>query len=290
MKIISSFMDDIWITEGELHTITFESSFIQSEFRKLFQQYFQRRKGEETNYLKILNAAGRQIKANDFLFLSFDCNIVNLKNEKSTLKTLKELLMYYLEHNSELIHQYINFNETLELFASNLELGNEELLIEFHPTEKTIINLLNSFEVTLEYRDQEYVPNYLLRNYLIRSLLDMNVQKKNVILLLSFPEIDIGLQDISKTIELLKDLNITTLIISTHRDFLTAADEDKLFLVNEKGDYYDIINLKKELIAFNIIDKDQAGYYSKVLAYQDFKRDYTFLDRFLRTFLTSDRL
>lgn len=282
-------MDDICVKAGELHTIMFESSFIQSEFRKLFEQYFHSRKSEEENYLEIINPNRDKIKSSEFFFISFDCNIISLQNDKNTVKTLKDLLFYYLEHNSELINQYMNFNENLDLFTSNLEIGNDDLIIEFYPTERTIKSLLQSLEITIEYCENKYVPNHLMRNYLIRSLLKMNVQEKKAILLLSFPETDVGLEDLSKAIDLLSDLNITTLIITTHPDILVKTDIDNLFLVNKNGEFYDIIKLKKELIAFNIVEKEKVQEFSKLLAYQDFNRNYTILDRFLKDFLNSSR-
>src|SRR5690625_4979693 len=131
MKIISSFMDDIKINPGEYHSITFESSYLQQTFRMLLSFYFSnKRKSEQagSHYVKIVNKTnGKSLKRKDIYFVNFDCNVISLKNEKSTSKLLQELLFYYLENNADLLDNFINFNDELIKFTNSISLEYDKI-------------------------------------------------------------------------------------------------------------------------------------------------------------------
>src|SRR5690625_533197 len=122
MKIVSSFMDDLCIQNGMYHTITFESSYIQSQFRESILAYFQREAQSDCYYLHILDDEGDAVQSKNFYFISFDCNVVNLQEEKSTTKLLQDLLHYHLENNPDLIQEYLKFNEHIYEFINRIEM------------------------------------------------------------------------------------------------------------------------------------------------------------------------
>src|SRR5690606_16145509 len=115
--------------------------------------------------------------------------------------------------------------------------------------------------------------------YLIKSLLDMNQLEKEVFLLISFPETDVGREDFAEVIHLLKMFNVTTLVITSQRDFLTAANEDCIFLVEKSGIFYDIIELRRELLAFQLVDPEESLEVAKSLSFHDYIKDYYLLDK-----------
>lgn len=283
-------MNDINITIGDYHTITFESTEILSRFRGLFINIFNNRKSSVCTYMKIVDDRGQELNNKNFYFISFDCNVINLKEDRNSKKTIQDLLFYYLENNSDLLREYMLFNENIEKFLSQIEIKSGNLLIDFHSTDKTISNFIKSLEISIEYNDDEYVPNYIMREFLIKALLSMNVHNKNVILLLSYPETDVGYKDINKVISFLKGLNITTIVITSNYEFLSAASEQNMFLINKNGEPYDIIGLKKELKAFNFVEDESLSIVSKELAYRDFKHDYSLLDQEIKQFILSDRI
>lgn len=283
-------MNDINITIGDYHTITFESTEILSRFRGLFINIFNNRKSSVCTYMKIVDDRGQELNNKNFYFISFDCNVINLKEDRNSKKTIQDLLFYYIENNSDLLREYMLFNENIEKFLSQIEIKSGNLLIDFHSTDKTISNFIKSLEISIEYNDDEYVPNYIMREFLIKALLSMNVHNKNVILLLSYPETDVGYKDINKVISFLKGLNITTIVITSNYEFLSAASEQNMFLINKNGEPYDIIGLKKELKAFNFVEDESLSIVSKELAYRDFKHDYSLLDQEIKQFILSDRI
>src|SRR5690625_2654162 len=122
MKIIGSFIDDLSIHKGMYHTITFESSYIQSQFRDLLLAYFQRKTQSDCHYLHILNDRRKEVQSKDFYFISFDCNVINLHEEKDTAQLLKNLLYYHLENNPDLIQEYLKFSEYINEFTSRIEM------------------------------------------------------------------------------------------------------------------------------------------------------------------------
>lgn len=290
MKLISSFMDDLIISEGKCHTMSFQSSAIQANFRKLIKNYFTNKKSDECNYIKLLNDHGDKIKGKDFYFVSFDCNTIDLKEDRDTEKQIREILHYYLEHNSDLLKEYLRFNKELSYFFEQIEIGKDHLIIDFQPTNKTITQLIRSLDIIVEYKSNDYVPNYILRDFLIHALLDMNILRKKEILLISYPETDIGMTDFGKAMKLLNDLNITTIVITAHPEILTSVSEENMFLVNENGTIYDIITLKNELLELKQVEKENASKVAKMLAYRDFKQDYFLLDKAMKKFLLSDRM
>lgn len=283
-------MNDINIKIGHYHAITFESTEILSKFRGLFINIFNKRKSSVCTYMKIVDDRGQELNNKNFYFISFDCNVINLKEDRNSKKTIQDLLFYYLENNSDLLREYMLFNENIEKFLSQIEIKSGNLLIDFHSTDKTISNFIKSLEISIEYNDDDYVPNYIMREFLIKALLSMNVHNKNVILLLSYPETDVGYKDINKVISFLKGLNITTIVITSNYEFLSAASEQNMFLINKNGEPYDIIGLKKELKAFNFVEDESLSKVSKELAYRDFKHDYLLLDQEMKQFILSDRI
>lgn len=283
-------MNDLEISKGEYHAITFESSYLQKQFRQSMLKYFYNKTQEDCTYLKILNEKGDLINSKDFYFIPFDCNVINLTDHKDTSNLLRELLFHHIEHNPDLLQGYVVLNDQINKFFSGIEFKRENLLIEFHPTEKSIKQLIKSLDISIEYNEREYVPNYILRNYLIRSLLDMNQLEKEVFLLISFPETDVGREDFAEVIHLLKMFNVTTLVITSQRDFLTAANEDCIFLVEKSGIFYDIIELRRELLAFQLVDPEESLEVAKSLSFHDYIKDYYLLDKEMKKFLLSSRL
>lgn len=289
MELVSSFMDDLTIQKGAYHTITFESSYMQKQFRQLVLTYFNRTKQSDYYYLHILDEIENEIKSNDFYFIAFDCNVVNLQEEKNTKQLLQELLYYHLENNPDLIQECLMFNEQINDFVNRMGIMNGNLMIDFRPSEKTISQFVKSLDISFAYKEKEYIPNHILRKFLIESMLELNTIEKEVFLLISFPETDIGSEDFMEFAAMLKKLRVTTLIITTQSDILTAADEENMFLVNKNGGLYDIIKLKSELIAFGLAKDTKPALAAKALAFRDFKKDYFLLDDEMKTFLQSNK-
>src|SRR5690625_3397868 len=294
MKIITSFMDDIIINPGEYHSITFESSYIQQIFRILLSNYFSNKRKSERidgHYIKIVSkTTGNTLQRKDIYFINFDCNVIALKTEKSTNKLLQDLLFYHLENNATLLENFIQLNEEITRFTSAISLEDNNLFIDFEPTDKTIQNLIKSLTIHIEYDDSEYVPNYLLREYLIKSLLQLNTSNKDAFLVISFPETDIGREDFSKVINRLKKLNITILVISTEREFITSASPYNISMIDKYGFLYDTIKLMREIEVFQFVSDDKLETVAKNLAYYDFIKDYLLLDPKMKEFLTSNKL
>lgn len=291
MKVVSSFMDDLTIRPGECHTITFQSTSMQSNFRQLFRDYFSNRKADECNYVKILNKDRNKIAGRNFYFVHFDCSKIQLKNDRETEKQLREILYYYLEHNPYLLQDYIKFTNQLEQFISQIHFTKGQLSIDFEPSDKTITQLIRSLDINIEYDDSEQVPNYMMRDFLINALLDLNMLNKEVVLLIEYPETDIGMKDYLKAMELVEKLEVTTIVITSHKDILTTVNLENMLLVHENGSKYDIMMLKEELLELEAIkDIDKVNKVAKFLAYKDFKEEYFLLEENMKRFLLSDRV
>lgn len=293
MKIVSSFMNEINLKRNQYHTIMFESSYMQQEFRLLINNYFATRRNsklEENNYLKIIDKNLRDIDRKDIYFISFECNKINLKEDRQTDQLIKNYLFYYLENNPEIIHDYIQFQQEVEMFIERIKLTDASLSIEFDLTERSIQNFIKSLDIYMEYDKNEYVPNYILRNRLIQLLLKLNYAEKDVILLISYPETDVGLNDFEKVIQNLKALNLTTVVLTSEPSFLTSAEPENIFMINQQGVLYDIVKLKEELKAFQLVHENNSTDIVNWLAYCDFTQQFTVLDLKWKEFLESEKL
>lgn len=282
-------MKDIKIAENNYHSINFESSHIQMQFRQLIKDYFNRKVQGECKYLKIIDSKGDLIKPQDFYFIEFNCQSINLKEEKGTNLIIQELLKYQLENNPLLLEEYIKINIELERFLSTVVLKDNDLTIEFGMSEKLITNMIKSFSILIEHNEKDYVPNYIIREYLMKALLKLNTTNKRPFLLLSYPEIDVGFKDYAKVINFLKELNITILIITSHSYFSCSVNSEEMFLVKENGDIYDIIRLGQELMEFDLVNQEQESDKIRKLAFKDFTKDYDLLDKKMKEFLLSNR-
>lgn len=286
-------MNEINLKRNQYHTIMFESSYMQQEFRLLINNYFATRRNsklEENNYLKIIDKNLRDIDRKDIYFISFECNKINLKEDRQTDQLIKNYLFYYLENNPEIIHDYIQFQQEVEMFIERIKLTDASLSIEFDLTERSIQNFIKSLDIYMEYDKNEYVPNYILRNRLIQLLLKLNYAEKDVILLISYPETDVGLNDFEKVIQNLKALNLTTVVLTSEPSFLTSAEPENIFMINQQGVLYDIVKLKEELKAFQLVHENNSTDIVNWLAYCDFTQQFTVLDLKWKEFLESEKL
>lgn len=290
MKLVSSFMDELVLDEGKCHAITFKCSRIQMKFKQSLNNYFRNRKKSECTYVKILKRNGSMIDGRDFHFIPLDSQAINLSGERSTNKIIQDVLYHYLENDPNLIKEFIVFNEQLETFISSVEIISDKLTIDFQPSDKTINQIIKSLDIFVQYKDSDYVPNYLMRNFLIKAIIEMNVLNKSIFILISYPETDVGLKDFAKVVRMLKELQVTILIITSNYNFLSAVKEENMFLINDNGALYDIMKLRQELIAFDLVNQEQAIDVTKKLAFLDFTEDYLLLDTKMKEFLLSNRL
>lgn len=290
MKMISSFMDAVKVREGECHTITFESSHIQMNFKQSLIDYFRNRKKSECTYLKILNANGDAINGRSFYFIPINCHAINLTEERSTSKIIQDVLYHHLENNPELIQEYLAFNEQLETFINKVEMISGELTIDFQLSDKTINQIIKSLDIFVQHGDSDFVPNYVMRDFLIKAMMEMNILNKRIFVLISYPETDVGMEDFAEVIRMLKELQVTTIIITSNFSFLSAVNIENMLLIDNNGENYDIIKLRQELIAFDLVNQEQATDVSKKLAFLDFTGDYFLLDTKMKEFLLSNSL
>lgn len=289
MKIISSFMDDLVLTRNQCHSIYFESSKMQMQFRELLKSFFTNKKMEDHYYLDVIDHNYNSIASRSFYFIDFDCFSIDLKNEKDTSKIILDLLKYELEHNAEWLAHYTNYLTITDRFLSQLELTEEALVIDFQMTDKTIEALLKSLLVTIEYDNSTVVGNHKMRAFLIKAMLKLNLTEKEVVLFVSYPEVDVGYQDYKEVVQFLEQLGVTTIILSSNEYYLTHPPMDSIFLVNKNGKCYDIPFLFKELEVFGLLGQKSGASVAKKLAYKDFTQRYELLDLVYKEFLESNR-
>ena len=171
-----------------------------------------------------------------------------------------------------------------------MELTDGNLSVEFQHNEKTILNLIKSLEIIIEFNEEEYIPNYSIRQFLINTLLKLNHTGKKPVLFISYPETDIGFGEIDHVINLLQELQITTIVLSAKYSFLTVASDHQLYLVHKNGSFYDILGLRKELKAFEIISENSSKELVRSIALYDFHKDYDLLNKKVKDFLLSNTL
>lgn len=290
MKLVSTLLHDINLRKDNYHAFTFESSYLLKKFKQLLFDFFNNKPQSETEFLRLVDSNNKELKPKDFHFISFNCHHINLEIEKNTKTQIQKLLFHQLENNPQLISSFSNFQNQLSLFLDHLELEDEFLSVEFQYSEKAILNLIKALDIVINFENDGYVPNYKIRNFLIKALLKMNTTDKEPILVISHPETDIGYSEISIAIKLLKNLNITTIVLSSQNDFLTAASDDQFFLINQNGDFYDIINLRKELYEFGIVSEFLSDSLVRSIALYDFNESYELLNEELKGFLLSNKL
>lgn len=290
MKFISSFIDDINIKKGKYHAFHFETSYLLKLFKQHLFAYFNSKPQLETQFLNVIDSSNKELKTKDFHFISFDCHHIDLSSEKSTTSHIQKLLFHQLENNPRLLEKFLLVQHQLNIFTNSLDLNDGELSIEFEVNEKAILNLIKSLDIVIEFKANDYIPNYKVRDFLIRALLEMNMDEKEPILIISHPETDIGRLDFSYVINTLKELGITIIVLSSQREFLTAAKDEQLFLINQYGQFYDIINLRRELKAFNIVKKENPESLARSIALIDFNEEYILLNKEIKDFLMSNKL
>lgn len=288
MRIVSSFMDDLKIKKEQCHSIYFESSKVQMNFRRFIKDYFNNKKLDEGLYLDFVDKDNSSISPKQFYFLDFECFSVDLKEEKDTSKLMLNLLAHELEHNAEILPGYTEYMALTDRFISQLGISEGDLQVEFQVTEKTIEALLKSLLITIEREEEEHIENNYVRELLISAMLKLNLANKEVFLLLSFPEVDVGYRDYKRTMEFINGLGITTIVLSANPYFIKYPDKDCIFLIDKNGGNYNIPLLVEEIKIFGLAANYDVSEIAKELAYRDFQKDYLLLDPLFKKFLLSN--
>lgn len=289
MKITSSFMNELNLSNKAVHTIIFKNTKHQMKFRYKLNQYFIR-KQEEEKYVNIVDEYYKKQDAKKFYFINLNFSAVYAATEKSTDQLIRKVLTYHLNHNPELIGLYQKVIYSIEEFLLNINLEYHDIDLEFEITDKVITNMLKAIKVHIDYNDEELVSNNEVRKLLISSLLDLNMTDKEVFILINYPEGEIAKDNYYDFLQYLKKLNLTVVILTSAPEFINWIDNDKLFLINESGHKYDIIKLKQELLEFKYVNEKSSNLIANKLAYHDFMKDYLLLDPKYRYFLKSNRL
>lgn len=289
MKITSSFINAINLSDKAVHTIIFKNTKHQMKFRYKLNQYFIR-KQEVDKYVNLVDEYYKAKDAKNFYFINLNFSAVYAATEKSTDQLIKKVLTYHLNHNPELINLYQNVVHSIEAFLSNINLEYHDIDIEFEITDKVISNMLKAIKVHIDYQDEELVSNNEVRKLLISSLLDLNMTEKEVFILINYPEGEMAKDSYCDFVNYLKGLNVTVVILTSAPEFINWIDNDKLFLINESGHQYDIIKLKQELLEFKYVNEKSSKLVVNKLAYHDFMKDYMLLDPKYRYFLESSKI
>src|SRR5699024_3891816 len=275
MRITSTFMNDLELKSGEYHAVSFKDSALLKKFRVQLRNFFRNSLRDDSDYLYILNENDEIINKKKFELISFDCNIINLQDDKYTEKLVKDLLFDQLENQPELLEAHLDLNRAVEKFVSDIEIQTEGIMIEFDKNERSIQRFIQSLDIIISCDENEDIPNYIIREFLIRTLMKLNKQRKEIILMLSFPETDLGFYEFKKFIDLLKQLKVTTIVLTNEFDFIEAASLDCAFLIDENGNKYDILNLEKEIKAFELDDQDSSMSLARKLAFTEFRGDFS---------------
>ena len=289
MKITSSFINEINLSDKAVHTIIFKNTKHQMKFRYKLNQYFIR-KQEVDKYVNLVDEYYKKKDARSFYFVNLNFSAVYAATEKSTDQLIKKVLTHHLNHNPELINLYQKVVHSIEEFLSNINLEYHDIDLEFEITDKVISNMLKAIKVHIDYQDEELVSNNEVRKLLISSLLDLNMTEKEVFILINYPEGEMAKDSYCDFINYLKRLNVTVVILTSAPEFINWMDNDKLFLINESGHKYDIIKLKQELLEFKYVNEKSSKLVANKLAYHDFMKDYMLLDPKYRYFLESSKI
>lgn len=284
-------MDELTLEKGACHTIAFKSGSSLMKIRKLIHNLFHRRKIDisETEFIKIITKNRDTIHNKNIFPIIFDCNQISLMTERETKKTIQDFLEFQLTNNEKLLDVYLKFENELENFLSAIEIQGDDISLGFAMSDKTMTQLIRSLVIHIESKNFDEVKSYILRTFLIKLLLSLNTTRKNVLLILTYPESELGIFDYKKMYQAIESLGVTTLIFTSVPEILLQPSIHNVFLINEKGNQYDIIGLEQELIEFKLLQKNKSDILAKRLAYADFTQDLTLLDPIYKKFLISNR-
>ena len=289
MKINSSFMEALDIQIGEVHTLHFSNSYHQMKFRSKINDYFQG-KNVESDFVTIVDDNFLIKEAKEFYYINFDFTSINLETEKETNALVRKVLMYHLNHNQDLISLFSGIENAIEEFFLQINIEYDDLDLEFEITDKVIENMVKAVKVHFNFKNEEIITNSDIRKLLISSLLDLNMLKKKVFILLSFPEAEIAKDKLGEFNDYLKGLNVTVLIITSDIELIKKTTSKNLFLMSEYGRKYDIIKLQQELEEFMDIENDHLVILTNLLAYHDLREEYLLLDSKYQHFLNSSKI
>lgn len=287
MKLSLEDLFTIDIESGKFNTITFKDTLMLEDYLYKIDT-LNNKTNRNNNLVTILDREFQEFNKSDFHFIQFDCRQLINSNQKE----LKENWIKILEdkiNNDEDTHEiYHSFKVALDNLYSKLSITLDGLTVDLIEPSNALWVLLKQAMLDIHI-DTKDVSQIELRKLYFKILESMNIKGKESIMILYYPEVNIGTNELEEFLDWLESLKITVICLTNSLNVISRASPLNLHLVVESGKRYDLKELKEDIELFQFVDKDDINKVTVYLAYHDFTKQKFILNKEWQKFLDSNK-
>lgn len=272
--------------EKEISCFMFEEAAHIATFIKSVECYIKSRTANKDYPLYLMDDQYQDINKKEFHPIIMDCGKLDLSNEKS----FKDGTMSYFEkmifENAQINEKFHQLQVAIDQLVNNLELKRTHYTLELQSETFNVKNLLKLVDSDIHRNGRELTHLEFRRIYfdIIKS---MNVDSKEVILFVLFPENHLGTKDVDKFMKWLKSLKVYTIVLTNDLRIIKSVKLNYVNLVQHNKENYDLMTLANEIELFGLEGAEGAQGLALQLGYFDFTGNEILVNNEYHMFLSS---
>lgn len=220
MKIASNLSAVIDIKDKEINVIAFEDTYQCNEFIRNLLNYLCSKEDGDDLFSELIDEDISTVNVKSFHSIVINCGTLDLISEKQ----MKDALLKRIEHdcrgNEDIGKVYKNIEREIGKLASLVKINDEQYQIELDETQLQFKQFLKLFKIDV-HNDFSNLNAVQARKVCIDLLKD---KKKENILFLLFPEANLGVRDMKSFLEMVRNYEMTTIIVTNHPYFMIEAN------------------------------------------------------------------
>lgn len=283
-------LDEIFTIDIELrkiNTITFKDTLILEDYLYKIDT-LNNKTNRNNNLVTILDNEFQEINKSDFHFIQFDCRQLINSNQKELKENWIKILEDKINNDVDTHEVYHTFKVALDDLYSRLSITLDGLTVDLIEPSNALWILLKQAMLDI-HLDTKDVSQIELRKLYFKILETMNIKGKESIMILYYPEVNIGTNELEEFLDWLESLKITVICLTNSLNVISRTNPLNLHLVTESGKRYDLMGLREDIELFQFVYKNDINKVTVYLAYHDFTNQKFILNTKWQKFLDSNK-
>lgn len=277
------------LEEKGITTFMFEEGKQARDFIRSIDLLIKKKKEMNEHAFYLMDDEFQDLNYKNLYPVMMDCGKLDLADDKSfkdnTISMFENMVFEHEEVN-EIFHQ---LQVSIDNLVNKLEVAKTHYTIEFQSETFDVKKMLKLLKYDI-HRNGSALNHLELRECFFDIMKQMNVDKKEIIFFIIYPENHMGVKEIEKFMKWLKKLNVTIIILTNDYRVIKNTKYNYVNLVKHNKDIYNIIDLSNELRLFLDIDESVIETLSLQLSYFDFTETELMISDKYSKFINSSKL
>lgn len=266
----------------------FEEGNHASDFIKSIGLCLKRKKELNEDAFYLMDEAYQDINYKEIYPILMDCGKLELDNEKSFKDNTVGMFEKMIFEHPEINERFHQLQVSIDELVNRLEIVKPHYTIEFQSETFDVKKLLKLLQYDI-HRNGTELNHIYLRECYFDIMKKMNVDNKEIILFVVYPENHLGVQEVDRFMKWLHQLNVTIIVLTNDFRIIKNTKLNYVNLIKHNKQNYDIIDLSNELRLFSKVEESLVERLSVQLSYFDFTGSDLLIHESYREFLASSK-